>query len=218
MTISVAVLVSGTGSNLAAILASIDAGRCAARVQTVISDRSNAGALELANQRGIATQVVRLQDFETRGHWDDALLESVTTRGPDLVVLAGFMRLVGPEMITRFANRIINVHPSLLPLFPGSNAPAQAIAARVRVSGCTVHVVDRGVDTGAIIAQAAVPVLPDDDAARLHRRIAAAEHRLLPAVIDGIGRGGIELSDRVRIDPAWFSPDAILFSPAAPPA
>jgi phosphoribosylglycinamide formyltransferase 1 len=218
MTLSIAVLVSGTGSNLGAIFGSIDAGRCDARVHKVISDRPEAAALGLARQRGIATEVVRLKDFDTRAHWDAALLESVATPAPDLVVLAGFMRLVGPEMIARFASRIINVHPSLLPLFPGTDAPAQAIAARVRVSGCSVHVVDRGVDTGAIIAQAAVSVLPDDDAERLHRRIAAAEHRLLPAVIDGIARGGIELGAEVRIDPASFSHDGILFSPALLPA
>jgi phosphoribosylglycinamide formyltransferase 1 len=218
MTLSLAVLVSGAGSNLGAILASIDAGRCDARVQKVISDRTQAAALELARQRGIATEVVKLKDFETRAGWDDSLLESIATPAPDLVVLAGFMRLCGPRLIAHFGSRIINVHPSLLPLFPGTDAPAQAIAARVRVSGCSVHVVDRGVDTGAIIAQAAVSVLPDDDAERLHRRIAGAEHRLLPAVIDGIARGRIELGAEVRIDPAWFSSDGILFSPAAPPA
>jgi phosphoribosylglycinamide formyltransferase-1 len=218
MTLSLTVLASGKGSNLGAILAAIDAGRCDARVHKVISDRSDAGALDLAGQRGIATAVVKLKDFGSRAHWDSALLDAVATPAPDLVVFAGFMRLVGAAMVTRFASRIINVHPSLLPLFPGSDAPAQAIAARVRLSGCTVHVVDRGVDSGAIIAQAAVPLLPDDDAPRLHRRIAVAEHRLLPAVIDGIARGCIELGAQVRIDPAWFSPDGILCSPTAPSA
>ena len=132
---------------------------------------------------------------------------------PALVVLAGFMKLVGAHTIARFPSRIINIHPALLPSFPGAQGPADAIAAGVRVSGCTVHVVDSGVDSGPIIAQAAVPVLPDDSADRLHERIQRVEHRLLPAVIDAIARGAIELAPAVRIAPASFAADAFLFSP-----
>jgi phosphoribosylglycinamide formyltransferase-1 len=117
-------------------------------------------------------------------------------------------------MIARFPGRIINVHPALLPLFPGIDGPAQAVRAGVRVSGCTVHVVDSGVDTGPIIAQGVVPVLPGDDADRLHRRIQQLEHRLLPAVIDGVARGRIELGAEVRIAERWFDPAAMLASPA----
>jgi phosphoribosylglycinamide formyltransferase-1 len=214
MALPIAVLASGTGSNLDAILQAIDAEQCQARVAVVVSDRNSAGALLLARGRAIPAHVVRLKDFATRELWDEALADVVCSHGPALVVLAGFMKLLGAQMLSRFAGRIINVHPALLPLFPGTDAPAQAIAAGVRLSGCSVHVVDGGLDSGPIIAQAAVPLLPDDDAERLHRRIQQAEHRLLPAVVDAVARGDIELGELLRIDPTQFAPDAILFSPA----
>jgi phosphoribosylglycinamide formyltransferase-1 len=214
MTLPIVVLISGTGSNLRAILAAIDARRCDASVRAVISDRQSAQGLELARERGIPTRVVKLKDFESRAHWDAALAEVVAEHDPALVVLAGFMRVVGAAMIARFPGRIINVHPALLPLFPGTDGPAQALRARVRVSGCSVHVVDSGVDTGPIIAQAVVPVLPDDDEDRLHQRIQRQEHRLLPAVIDAVARGAIELGAELRVAPDCFDPDAALVSPA----
>jgi phosphoribosylglycinamide formyltransferase 1 len=214
MALPIAVLASGTGGNLSAILDAIDAQRCDALVQAVVSDRAGAGALELARARGIDTAVVRLKDFDARERWDEALMLAVSAQRPALVVLAGFMKLVGASMLARFSSRIINVHPSLLPLFPGVDAPAQAVEAGVRLSGCTVHVVDSGLDTGPILAQAAVPVLPDDDAERLHRRIQVAEHRLLPAVVDAVADGSIELGDRIRVDARCFAPDSMLFSPA----
>ncbi len=187
------VLVSGRGSNLEALLTAIDNGRCRARVTAVISDRPQAPALELASARGITTQVVTPADYTDREAWDVALAETVSQFAPGLVVLAGFMRLIGASMLTRFAGRVINVHPALLPAFPGMNGPAQAIAKRVSLSGCTVHVVDTGVDSGPILAQAAVPVLESDDVAILHARIQKAEHALLPAVIDAIARGQLTL-------------------------
>lgn len=210
----IAVLISGTGSNLAAILDAIDAGRCAAEVCAVLSDRASAKGLALAQARAIPSAVVALKDFADREQWNAALAERIAGFHPELVVLAGFMRVVGPTLIARFPGRIINVHPALLPLFPGTDAPAQAVRAGVRVSGCTVHVVDSGVDTGPIIAQAVVPVLPDDDADRLHQRIQRLEHRLLPAVIDGVARGQIELGDAVRVAARWFDEGAMLVSPA----
>jgi phosphoribosylglycinamide formyltransferase-1 len=191
--LSLAVLVSGRGSNLAALLEAIDQGRCHARVAGVVSDRADAPALELCARRGITTQLVLPRAFENRAAWDVALAAAVSELAPELVVLAGFMRLLGAPLLGRFPGRIINVHPALLPAFPGKDGPAQAVAARVSLSGCTVHVVDAGVDSGPILAQAAVPVLPDDDAARLHARIQHAEHRLLPAVVDAIARGQYEL-------------------------
>lgn len=191
MSLELAVLVSGRGGNLRAIAAAIEAGRCRARVACVISDRSQAEALAFAADRGFATRVCRPKDHASREAWDAALAETVSEVAPGLVVLAGFMRIVGPAMVARFPHRMINVHPALLPSFPGSDGPAQAVAAGARISGCTVHVVDAGVDTGPILAQAAVPVLPSDDAAQLHARIQAQEHRLLPAVIDAIARGWI---------------------------
>jgi phosphoribosylglycinamide formyltransferase 1 len=210
----IAVLISGTGSNLGAILEAIDAQRCAADVRAVISDRASAKGLELARSRAIATDIVALKQFEDRERWNHALVRAIEAHRPELVVLAGFMRVLSPAVIDRFPNRIINVHPALLPLFPGHDAPAQALRAGVRISGCSVHIVDSGVDTGPIIAQAAVPVLPDDDVERLHRRIQRQEHRLLPAVIDGIARGTIELGAAVRVAARCFDESAMLAAPA----
>lgn len=190
-----AVLVSGTGSNLRAIVTAIDAGACAARVVLVASDKESAPALAFAAERGIATAVVKPKDFADRPAWDAALAARVAEAAPDLVVLAGFMRIVGASMLARFPQRIVNVHPALLPSFPGTDGPAQAIAKGVRIAGCTVHLVDAGVDTGPILAQAAVPVLPGDDAHALHARIQLHEHRLLPAVIDAVARGQIQLGN-----------------------
>jgi phosphoribosylglycinamide formyltransferase-1 len=189
--IDLVVLVSGRGSNLRAIQAAIDKGRCRARIAGVVSDRHQAEALGFAAECGISTAVVRPKDYESREHWDAALAERVAAFEPQLVVLAGFMRIVGPAMLSRFPYCMLNVHPALLPAFPGADGPVQAIAKGVRLSGCTVHLVDAGVDTGPILAQAAVPVLPKDDASSLHARIQVEEHKLLPAVIDAIAKGWI---------------------------
>jgi phosphoribosylglycinamide formyltransferase-1 len=213
MTLPIVVLISGTGSNLRAVLAAIDEGRCDASVRAVISDRESAKGLELARARGIETAVVKMKDFASRALWDEALTRAIAGYDPGLIVLAGFMKLLGADTVARFPQRIINVHPALLPLFPGAHGPADAIAAKVRISGCTVHVVDSGVDSGPIIAQGAVPVLPDDDEERLHQRIQRVEHRLLPAVIDAIARGSITLAPEVRIAEACFDDGALLLSP-----
>ena len=193
------VLVSGRGSNLRAICAAIDEGACAANIVAVVSDRKRAAALEFAEARGIATRVVSLRKGDDRNLWNDYLATEVAAFEPDLVVLAGFMRVLGSPLLDRFPGRIINVHPALLPSFPGHNGPQDALDGGVRVSGCTVHVVDSGVDTGPIIAQAAVPVLPGDTADTLHARIQVQEHRLLPRVIHQIAVGGIEL-DPLRVN------------------
>jgi phosphoribosylglycinamide formyltransferase-1 len=189
----VVVLVSGRGSNLSAICDAIDEGECAAKVVGVVSDRRSATALQLAEQRGIATRVVALRKGDDRAAWNELLADEVASLEPGLVVLAGFMRVLGPPLLERFPGRIINVHPALLPSFPGHNGPQDALDGGVRISGCTVHVVDAGVDTGPIIAQAAVPVLPGDNAETLHSRIQAQEHRLLPLVVHQIAIGGITL-------------------------
>ena len=190
----VVVLVSGRGSNLTAICSAIDAGACDARVVAVVSDRRSAAALELAENRGIATRVVPLRKGDDRDLWNDSLAEVVAGFAPDLVVLAGFMRVLGPPLLERFPGRIINVHPALLPAFPGHSGARDALEGGVRISGCTVHVVDSGVDTGPIIAQAAVPVCEDDTEQTLHARIQVQEHRLLPLVIHQIAVGAIELN------------------------
>lgn len=212
MALPIAVLISGTGSNLRAILRAIDEGGCDADVRVVASDRSSAAGLEIARARGIPTAVVRMRDHADRETWDAALGDAVAVHDPALVVLAGFMRVVGRSFIERFAPRIINVHPSLLPAFPGAHGPADALAAGVRISGCTVHVVDRGVDTGSILAQAAVRVLPGDDVARLHGRIQRAEHQLLPRVVDAIARGRIRLAPEPTVPGTEQTDEPILHS------
>ena len=208
-----AVLVSGTGSNMQALFDAIDAGRCAAEVVGVVSDRPGAPALAHARARGVPTHVVAARDYADRADWDRDLAAQVAALAPDLVVLAGFMRLVGSAMLERFGGRLINVHPALLPAFPGIDAPAQAIAAGVTLSGCTVHLVDAGIDTGQVLAQAAVPVLGADDAASLHARIQRAEHRLLPAVVNAIALGTLQLGPKPRYAGDYPSERAQLVSP-----
>ena len=211
----ITVLASGRGSNLRAIARAIDEGRCRARIGAVVSDRSDAEALVFARERGIATHLCRPKDHADRGAWDAALAEVVASTAPRLVVLAGFMRIVGPAVLARFPSAIVNVHPALLPSFPGAHATVDAIAKGARVSGCTVHQVDAGVDTGPILAQAAVPVLPTDDAASHHARIQVQEHVLLPAVIDAIARGWIVPGERPSFSPDCpFSSSGSLVCPA----
>ena len=211
MPLPLVVLISGTGSNLRAIHAAIEAGHCDATICAVVSDRKDAAGLAFATDRGIPTRVVRMREYVTRAEWDEALTAVVHEFAPELVVLAGFMRIVGSAFISRFEHRTINVHPALLPAFPGVDGPAQAIAAGVTLSGCTVHLVDSGVDTGPILAQAAVRVSSSDSAETLHRRIQVAEHRLLPRVIDSISRKQIELGPRPRAV-AIAQDDEIFFS------
>jgi len=188
------VLASGRGSNLRAICQAIDEGRCEARIVGVVSDKRSAAALEFAEARGIPTRVVPLKKGDDRDQWNAELAHQVVALGPELLVLAGFMRILGSPFLERFPGRIINVHPALLPSFPGHDAPKDALEGGVRISGCTVHIVDDGVDTGPIIAQAAVPVLQDDTPETLHVRIQIQEHRLLPEVINRIALGEIELN------------------------
>jgi phosphoribosylglycinamide formyltransferase 1 len=209
----IAVLVSGTGSNMRALLDAIDGGRCAAEVTGVVADRHSASALIHARDRGVATHVVAARDYADRAAWDRDLAAQVAALAPELVVLAGFMRLVGDTMLSQFGGRLINVHPALLPAFPGIDAPAQAIAAGVTLSGCTVHLVDAGIDTGQVLAQAAVPVLGDDDASSLHARIQRAEHRLLPAVVHAIAVGTLQLGAKPRYAGSYPSERAQLVSP-----
>ena len=190
----VVVLVSGRGSNLRAICNAVDAGTCDANIVGVVSDRKKAAALEFAEGRGIATRIVSLRKGDDRQAWNVLLAEEVAALNPDMLVLAGFMRVLGAPLLNRFPGRIVNVHPALLPSFPGHNGPQDALDGGVRISGCTVHIVDAGVDTGPILAQAAVPVLADDTAETLHARIQIQEHRLLPGVIHQIAIGAITLA------------------------
>jgi phosphoribosylglycinamide formyltransferase-1 len=213
MTLRIAVLISGTGSNLRAIERAIEHGKCDATIACVISDRPSAPGLEFASERGMATHVVSMKDHPDRAAWDEALAAKVAEHAPELIVLAGFMRVIGAPLLARFPRRVINVHPSLLPLFPGTRGPEQAISAGMRVSGCTVHVVDAGVDTGPIIAQAAVRVLPSDTAEALHERIQLAEHSLFPRVVHAIARGRVTLDPVVAVHGA-LDDESSLLSPS----
>jgi len=192
----VVVLVSGLGSNLAALLAAHEDASYGARVVGVVTDNPAAGALDLARDAGVASVVVSTKDFEDRAAWNVGLAEAVAVFQPDLVVLAGFMRILAPTFVRRFEGRIINTHPALLPSFPGAHGVRDALAHGVKVTGCTVHVVDDGVDTGPIIAQAAVPVLEDDDEPTLHERVKVAERALLVETVGRIARDGLYLTGR----------------------
>jgi phosphoribosylglycinamide formyltransferase-1 len=200
MTVRLVVLVSGRGSNLRAIAEAIDAGRCDATIVAVVSDKPEAAALDFARERGVTAIAVPFQKGDDRSLWNVALVQAVAAHTPDYVVLAGFMRILGTAFIDEFASRIVNVHPSLLPAFPGHDGPAQAIRAGVRITGCTVHLVDFGVDTGTILAQAAVPVLPSDDVASLHARIQRVEHALLPAVIHALATRDISAANHEPVE------------------
>jgi phosphoribosylglycinamide formyltransferase-1 len=174
----IAVLLSGTGSLCAALLAAADDPRYPATVVVVGSDRDATG-LEHARRRSLPTFVCAVGDHPDRSAWDRALAAELSSFAPDLVVSAGFMKLVGPAVLDAFGGRLINTHPALLPAFPGAHAVRDALAAGATVTGATVHLVDAGVDTGPVLAQREVAVLPGDDEARLHERIKDVERELL---------------------------------------
>jgi phosphoribosylglycinamide formyltransferase-1 len=179
----VALLASGTGSIAQSLLDATRSGALDAEIVALGSDRESA-ALGLARHAGVETFLVRPGDFTTREAWDAALAAAVAAFEPELVVLAGFMRILGPGFLERFGGRTINTHPSLLPAFPGAHAVRDALAAGASETGCTVHWVDGGLDTGPVIAQRRVPVLPGDDVPTLHERVKAAERELLPGVLN----------------------------------
>jgi phosphoribosylglycinamide formyltransferase-1 len=183
------VLVSGQGTNLQALLDAQARNELApGEIAVVISNRPGVAALARAEAAGVATEVVPHAGLE-RPEFEDRLAAALASHGVEAVVLAGFMRVLTARFVERYAGRIINTHPSLLPAFPGHDAPAQAIAHGVKVSGVTVHFVDTSLDGGPIIAQVAVPVEAEDDAATLHARIQREEHRLLPAIVQRLAGG-----------------------------
>jgi phosphoribosylglycinamide formyltransferase 1 len=185
------VLGSGKGSNFRAILDAIEEGRLDARVAIVCSDVADAGILKLARDAGVDTHLLEEKRFRTRLSPDveEALVERLRSAGADLIVLAGYMRILKRPMLEAFPRNIINIHPSLLPKFPGLEAWRQALEAGEQMTGCTVHFVDEGMDSGEIIAQIEVPILPGDSPERLHARIQEAEHRLYSDVIGRFARG-----------------------------
>lgn len=188
--LKIAVLGSGKGSNFRAILNAAMAGQLKIHPVLAISDNADAGLLTLAENLGVTTKVIQEPKFRTRlsEEIETELVEAIRASGAELIVLAGWMRMVKTQMLEAFPRRIINIHPSLLPAFPGLEAWKQALDARVEKTGCTVHFVDGGMDTGEIIAQNEVPVLPGDTAESLHARIQDAEHRLYPEVIARFAR------------------------------
>jgi phosphoribosylglycinamide formyltransferase-1 len=183
------VLASGTGSLLAALLDAA-VGGYPARVVAVGVDR-DCRAAEIATAASVPTFVVRLADYPGRDAWDAALTDATAAHSPDLIVSAGFMKILGPQFLSRFTGRILNTHPALLPAFAGTRGVADALEYGVKVTGCTVHLVDAGTDTGPILAQQAVPVLDGDDEQTLHERIKVVERRLLVDVVAAIVTGGM---------------------------
>ena len=196
------VLVSGSGTNLQALLDATSDPAYGARVVAVGADRDDIEGLRRAERFGVETFVHRVRDFPSRADWDVALAATVASYAPDLVVLAGFMKLVGPAFLLEQAGRTLNTHPALSPSFPGMHGPADALAYGVKVSGCTLFVVDGGVDTGPIVDQRAVRVHDDDTAETLHERIKVEERRMLVESVGRMARQGYDIEGRrVRIRP-----------------
>ena len=194
------VLASGSGSNLQAIIDRCADGSIDAEIVLVLSNTPGAGALTRAEQAGIATALIDHRTFADRVDFDRAVVQALQSASVDLVVLAGFMRLITAPFIDAFPERIINIHPALLPAFPGLHVQKKALEAGARFSGCTVHFVDGGVDTGPIIIQAVVPILDDDDEASLSARILVQEHQIYPRAIQLIAEGQVRIEGRrVRI-------------------
>ncbi len=199
------VLLSGSGTNFQAILDAIAASKLDAKVSVVISNVASAGGLERAKKNDIPAIVIDHRRYGNRKDFDAAVVEVLVGHDVDYVVLAGFMRVVSNVLLDAFPMRIVNIHPALLPAFPGLNAQSQAFAYGVKISGCTVHFVDAGTDTGPIIAQAVVPILSEDDDEKLRQRILAAEHHLLPTVLQWIAEGrvsakpGLKGAERARV-------------------
>ncbi len=191
------VLASGTGSLLASLLDAAT-GDYPARVVAVGTDR-DCRALQIATDAAVPAYTVRLGDHLDRRAWDAALTEATAAHRPDLVVSAGFMKILGPQFLSAFPGRVVNTHPALLPAFPGAHAVAESLAYGVRVTGCTVHLVDAGMDTGPILAQRAVEVLDDDDDAALHERIKVVERRLLADVLAALATRGVTWTGRKAI-------------------
>ncbi len=209
--IRIAVLASGGGTNLQALLDACAAGAVDGRVEVVLSNVADARALERARQAGVATEVLPSKGVADRDAYDARLVETLQRHRPDLVCLAGYMRLLGPRFLrafgatdaTRGCPRVMNIHPGLLPSFPGLHAQRQALAYGARFTGCTVHFVDEGTDTGPIIAQAVVPVLETDTEETLAARILAEEHRVYPRAVQWFAQGRLSLRGRqVSVDGA----------------
>lgn len=195
----IAVLVSGSGSNLQAMIDASARGDMAGELAVVVSNKPGVLALERAAKAGIEAVVFDHRKFADRAQFDAALSEALVERSVDYVILAGFMRLLTPAFVTRWRGRLVNIHPSLLPAFPGAHALRDAVAARATRTGVTIHFVDEGTDTGPVIVQESVEVRPDDTEDTLATRVHAVEHRLFPRVVDALVRGRIRLEGRTVV-------------------
>lgn len=196
------VLVSGSGTNLQALIDACEDPAYGARIVAVGADRDGIEGLHRAERHGIPTFVERVADHPDRAAWDLALAEDVAAHDPDLVVLAGFMKLTGPAFLARFGGRTVNTHPALSPAFPGMHGPRDALAYGVKITGATLFVVDEGVDTGPIVAQVAVPVEDDDDVETLHERIKTRERAMLVEWVGRMAREPFEIDGRrIRFHP-----------------
>jgi phosphoribosylglycinamide formyltransferase-1 len=206
--LKVGVLASGRGSNLQAIIDASEEGRIDARVVCVVSDAGDAYALERARKHGIDAFHINPRDFADKGEYEACISGRLKERGVQLICLAGYMRIVGPHLISEFPNRILNIHPALLPSFPGLHGQRQALEHGVKFSGCTVHFVDEGVDTGPVIIQSVVPVFDDDTEETLAARILIEEHKIYPQAIQFVARGRLTVEGRrVRLKGAATVPD-----------
>ena len=213
---AIAVLISGSGSNLQAILNASERGEIPCRVGIVISNKGDAYGLVRAEKHGVQTEVVDHRGFPNREEFDAKLVEIIRGNGAELVCLAGFMRVLTPVFVRAFPNRILNIHPALLPSFPGTHGPGQALSYGVRFSGCTVHFLDEGVDTGPIIVQAVVPVYDEDTVETLAARILVQEHRIYPMAIRLFFSGKLKIEGRrVRVSGEPRIPDFFHRNPDA---
>jgi phosphoribosylglycinamide formyltransferase-1 len=212
----IVVLISGRGSNLGAMLDAMNAGSLGGAIAAVVSNRADAAGLAIAQAHAVTTRVIEHRAFASRDDFDNALAHAIDLDSPDLVVLAGFMRVLGAPLIARYAGRMINIHPSLLPAYPGLDTHRRALADGVRIHGCTVHFVTPDVDVGPIVAQAAVAVRDGDDEVSLAARVLAAEHVLLPRVVRWYCEGRLVIEGRrVHVRSEAIAGEAVLFAPAA---
>jgi phosphoribosylglycinamide formyltransferase-1 len=209
-----AILISGRGSNMQALIEACHSGRVDAEVALVLSNQAGAAGLAHAAAAGIATRIVPHKEFPDRASFDAALDRALLAAGVDFICLAGFMRLLTPGFIAKWRDRVINIHPSLLPAFPGLDTHRRALEAGVKLAGCTVHFVRFETDTGPIIAQAAVPVLPGDDADSLAARVLVAEHRLYPLALGLVAAGRVQVAgERAMVDAAASAAATLLNPP-----
>lgn len=210
---NIVILISGRGSNMEALIRARDAGQLPVKIAAVISNRPDAKGLATAEAAGIPTWVVNHKGFPDRESFDAALAECIDSFSPDLVVLAGFMRILTEEFVRHYEGRLLNIHPSLLPAFPGLDTHQKALDEGVRIHGCTVHFVTPALDHGPVVLQAAVPVLDSDDEATLAARVLAQEHRIYPQAVRWFAEGRLFLeSGKVRLD-ARLDESGALISP-----